>query len=143
MIIKETITNSDEETSNLGFEFAKILKKGDFVAFYGDLGVGKTAFIRGIVKNLCPNVRVQSPTYTIVNTYKGNCDVYHFDMYRIDDEDSLYSIGFYDYLDYGGIILVEWAEKIEEYLPDVNYKISISKINNEDNKRKIVIEENK
>lgn len=140
MIINETITNSDIETFNLGFEFAKQLNNGDFVAFFGDLGVGKTAFIRGIASNICPNVRVQSPTYTIVNTYKGDKTLYHFDMYRIDDEDSLYSTGYFDYLSYPGIVLVEWSEKITDFIPQEHYKITIEKITCDENKRKITIE---
>lgn len=87
-------TNSPEETIEAARKFAKELKPGDFLAFYGDLGSGKTAFISGLAKELCPGARVSSPTYAIVNEYRGNPDIYHFDMYRITDDDSLYAVGF-------------------------------------------------
>jgi len=123
----EFITKSTEETEAAGTEFAKSLKPSDFVAMFGDLGAGKTAFVRGAAKHLAPGVGVQSPTYTIVNEYPAAVPVYHFDMYRIDDEDSLYSIGYYDYLENGGICFAEWCEKIEPYLPDRYYTVTIRK----------------
>ena len=138
--MKEYITNSELETENLGYSFAKQLKSNDLVVFNGDLGVGKTAFIRGIVRYLSPNSRVTSPTYALVNTYKDNITIYHFDMYRITDEESLYSSGFYDYLNTGAICIIEWYENIEEYVTEYNYKISIQKMNF-DNTRKIIIED--
>lgn len=97
----------------------------------GDLGAGKTAFVRGMAKYLCPKARVQSPTYTIVNSYGGKIPLYHFDMYRIDGEESLYSTGFFDYLDAGGICAVEWSEKIEDFLPDDCYTVTIEKTGEE------------
>lgn len=136
----EYITNSPAETENLGKEFAKRLKRGDFVAMFGDLGVGKTAFIRGAASVLCPGVRVQSPTYTIVNAYGGNIPVYHFDMYRIDGEESLYSCGFFDYLDAGGVCLAEWCENIRDFIPENAVRVTISKMPQNENARKITIE---
>ena len=97
--ILEIVTKSENETEAVAQDFAQKLIPGDFLAFYGDLGSGKTAFIRGIADILCPGVRVSSPTYAIVNEYRGKTEIYHFDMYRITDEDSLYSVGFYDYFD--------------------------------------------
>ena len=85
----EFTTNSTEETEAIGAEFAKRLQPSDFVAMFGDLGAGKTAFVRGASKVLAPEANVQSPTYTVVNEYPAKIPVYHFDMYRIDDEDSL------------------------------------------------------
>ena len=123
----EIITQSTIETESIGAEFAKNLKAGDFVAMFGDLGAGKTAFVRGAMKTLSAGARVQSPTYTIVNEYPAKIPVYHFDMYRIDDEDSLYSIGYYDYLENGGICFAEWCEKIEPYLPERYYTVTIRK----------------
>ena len=108
-MIEEKICRSVEETEKTGYEFAKTLVAGDFVAMRGDLGAGKTAFVRGVAKYLCPDVRVSSPTYSIVNTYRGKITVYHFDMYRIDGEDSLYSTGFFDYLDEKAICIAEWS----------------------------------
>ena len=136
-ILLKIKTSSAEETENVGFEFAKKLAPGDCIAMKGDLGAGKTAFVRGMAKLLCPGTRVQSPTYTIVNSYRGKIPLFHFDMYRIDGEESLYSTGFFDYLDAGGICAVEWSEKIEEFLPENCYAVSITK--NGETDREIVI----
>ena len=141
MIDHEYISDSAEETEKIGAEFAKLLRPSDFVAMFGDLGAGKTAFVRGAMKVLAPNAPVQSPTYTIVNEYPAKIPVYHFDMYRIDDEDSLYSIGYYDYLENGGICFAEWCEKIEPYLPERYYTVTIRKSPENPDKRMIVISE--
>ena len=99
-----------------------------FIALYGDLGVGKTAFVRGFTAPLSPTARVKSPTFALVNEYRGSpLSVFHFDMYRIEDEDSLYSIGFYDYLDRPGVSLVEWSENIEYALPERYLRVEIVK----------------
>ena len=136
----EYITNSPRETEELGQALAQKLKSGDFVAMYGDLGVGKTAFVRGVASVLCPGIRVQSPTYTIVNAYRGNIPLYHFDMYRIDGEEALYSCGFFDYLDAGGICIAEWCENITVFIPDGAVKVSISKLSDSPDTRRISIE---
>ena len=95
---------------------------------YGDLGVGKTAFIRGFTSVIAPTARVKSPTFALVNEYKGSSlSVFHFDMYRITDEDELWSIGFYDYLDRNGFCLVEWSENIPYALPDEYLRVEITK----------------
>lgn len=135
----EYITNSPAETEALGKELAKELKCGDFVAMFGDLGVGKTAFVRGVASVLCPDVRVQSPTYTIVNAYRGKIPLYHFDMYRIDSEEALYSCGFFDYLD-SGICIAEWCENITDFIPDGAHRVTISKITGSPDSRRIEIE---
>ena len=99
-----------------------------FIALYGDLGVGKTAFVRGFTAPLSPSARVKSPTFALVNEYRGKpLSVFHFDMYRIEDEDSLYSIGFYDYFDRPGVCLVEWSENIEYALPERYLRVEIVK----------------
>ena len=99
-----------------------------FIALYGDLGVGKTAFIRGFTSEIVPTAKVKSPTFALVNEYNGKpLSVFHFDMYRITDEDELWSIGFYDYLDRKGICLVEWSENIPFALPDRYLKVEIIK----------------
>ncbi len=135
----EYITNSPAETEALGKELAKELKCGDFVAMFGDLGVGKTAFVRGVASVLCPDVRVQSPTYTIVNAYRGKIPLYHFDMYRIDSEEALYSCGFFDYLD-SGICIAEWCENITDFIPEGARRVTISKITGSPDSRRIEIE---
>lgn len=135
----EYITNSPAETEALGKELAKELKCGDFVAMFGDLGVGKTAFVRGVASVLCPDVRVQSPTYTIVNAYRGKIPLYHFDMYRIDSEEALYSCGFFDYLD-SGICIAEWCENITDFIPKGARRVTISKTADSPDSRRIEIE---
>jgi len=129
---KEVRTLSAEETENIGRELAsEILNDTSlprFVALFGDLGVGKTAFVRGFTLEIAPNARVKSPTFALVNEYKGErLSVFHFDMYRIEDEDELYSIGFYDYLDRRGVCLTEWSENIEESLPESYVRVEITK----------------
>lgn len=134
-ILKEIITNSPEETENVGLELAKMLENDlslpSFVALYGDLGVGKTAFVRGFARVFSPNALVRSPTFALVNEYpsKSGRRVFHFDMYRITDEDDLYSIGYYDYLNDGSICLVEWSENIPYAIPDEHIKVEITKTN--------------
>ena len=125
-------TNSVEETENYGISLAKKLAEDNtlprFIALYGDLGVGKTAFVRGLASVIAPDSAVRSPTFALVNEYKsGRSSLFHFDMYRIEDEDALESIGFYDYLERRGICLVEWSENIEESLPDKYLRVEITK----------------
>ncbi len=134
---------SAEETENTGRSLAKSLvdagKTTVFIALYGDLGVGKTAFVRGFTSEICPEARVKSPTYTVVNEYRGGrVPVFHFDMYRIDGEDDLYSTGFYDYID-EGFILSEWSENIPFALPKERVDVTIEKDGCD--KRRITISE--
>ena len=130
MVFTEKFTSSPAETELLGAALAKeLLENADlpkFIALYGDLGVGKTAFIRGFCSVASPSARVKSPTFTLVNEYKAAIPVFHFDMYRIEDEDSLYSIGFFDYLS-RGLCLTEWTENIEFALPSEYIKVTIEK----------------
>lgn len=130
---KEILTNSPEETENVGAELAKIIFADtsipSFVALYGDLGVGKTAFVRGFTRVFSKRAIVKSPTFALVNEYPTDCTrrLFHFDMYRITDEDDLYSIGYYDYLDDGSVCLVEWSENIPYAIPDRHIRVEISK----------------
>lgn len=125
-IIIDTVSHSPAETERIGQEFAAALPVEAFVAMYGDLGAGKTAFVRGMACKLVPDAIVTSPTYTLVNEYRSNEQLFcHFDMYRISDEDDLYSIGFYDYADC--VIAAEWSEKIPFALPDEYYSVTITK----------------
>ena len=128
---KDIITNSVEETEAFGAEIGCLLIKDKsapaFLALYGDLGVGKTAFVRGLASVIAPNSIVRSPTFAIVNEYRtSNSSLFHFDMYRIEDEDELYSIGFYDYLD-RGVCVVEWSENIPYAIPEHYIRVEISK----------------
>jgi len=107
-------------------QFARTLKPGDVVAFRGGLGVGKTAFVRGLAQGLGINCDVSSPTFALIHEYKGdNMALYHFDMYRVRDYDSLYSTGFFDYLESGAVLAVEWSENIAGDLPDNTVTVSI------------------
>lgn len=133
--MKEYLTNSYEETVNLASDFAKTLPKGSVIAYIGGLGMGKTAFTAGLVKGLGIDSDVSSPTFAICNTYIGDVNtLHHFDMYRVDGWDDLYSTGFYDYLDTDDYIAVEWSENIFSALPDDAVIIEIEKI--DDNIRK-------
>ena len=127
---KTVISLSAADTESAGGELAQLILSDSlprFVALFGDLGVGKTAFVRGFTSVLAPKANVKSPTFALVNQYKGDkVSVFHFDMYRIEDEDDLYSIGFFDYID-AGICLVEWSENIVSSLPDSYVRVEISK----------------
>ena len=113
---------------------------GTFIAMYGDLGVGKTAFVRGLAGVIAPGSRVKSPTFTIVNEYKGGTvPFYHFDVYRISDDDELYAMGFDDYVQ-NGICVVEWSENIPDSIPSDAYRVTIERLPDDENGRKITIE---
>lgn len=123
-------TDSERETEAVGKAFGIfLLERGEtdaFLAMYGDLGAGKTAFVRGLAEALTPGAAVCSPTYTVVNEYAGEGRrLCHFDMYRIGSEEDLYSIGFYDYEDC--VMAVEWAEKIPFALPERYYTLTLTK----------------
>ena len=142
-VLFDIVSDSPEKTEKAGFRLAEILKSGTafrlpcVIALCGGLGAGKTVFVRGMASSLCPGAHVRSPTYTIVNEYEGDCPVFHFDMYRIDGHDDLYSVGFDDYLD-RGICVIEWSEKIPFALPECYFKVSISML--EGKKRRICAE---
>ena len=145
---EQLFTNSVEETESYGKTLAERIANDlslpRFIALYGDLGVGKTAFVRGFTSVFAENARVKSPTFALVNEYRGaSLSVFHFDMYRISDEDELYSIGFYDYQDRNGICLTEWSENIEYALPEEYFSVRIEKCDNGENNaelRKITTE---
>ena len=103
----EFLSHSTEETEALGTELARSLRRGDVIAYLGDLGAGKTAFTRGLARGLGCTGRVTSPTFTIVNEYEGPIPLFHFDMYRLGDADELFDIGWDEYLTRGGICAVE------------------------------------
>ncbi len=138
-LLSETETSSPEETEAIGAALAKKLHIGDYVALRGDLGAGKTAFARGLIRAFMPGATVKSPSYTLVNEYRGAAfPIFHFDMYRIESEDDLLSIGYYDYLE-DGICIVEWSEKIPYAMPSVYYCVSIEKNPQDDRKRTVRI----
>ena len=115
----EYVSNSPEETEELGATLAGRLSAGTVVAFTGDLGAGKTAFVRGIARGLGISGRVTSPTFTIVNEYDGGrLPLFHFDMYRLSSAGELYDIGWEDYLARGGVCAVEWSEIVSDALEE-------------------------
>ncbi|MBQ7336320.1 MAG: tRNA (adenosine(37)-N6)-threonylcarbamoyltransferase complex ATPase subunit type 1 TsaE [Clostridia bacterium] len=125
-------TSDVKETEAVGANLAKQIlndsKLPHFVALYGDLGVGKTAFVRGFASVVAPNSTVRSPTFALVNEYRAKpLSLFHFDMYRVDSEEDLISIGFDDYLSRCGICLVEWSEKIPYALPEAYVRVTIQK----------------
>ncbi|MCI9551531.1 MAG: tRNA (adenosine(37)-N6)-threonylcarbamoyltransferase complex ATPase subunit type 1 TsaE [Oscillospiraceae bacterium] len=136
----EFVTHSREETAALGGRLADALKTGRVVAFTGDLGAGKTAFVSGMARALGVEERVTSPTFTIVNEYEGGrLPLFHFDMYRLGGADELFHIGWEDYLSRGGVCAVEWSENVAEAIEDGAVRVSIVR-GDGDNDRIIAIE---
>lgn len=132
-------THSPEETIDAAKKLGSMLHAGDIIAYKGGLGAGKTTFTRGLAIGLGLGDNVFSPTFALVNEYKGkNISLYHFDMYRISGEDDLESTGFYDYPFEDNIVAVEWSENITDFLPENTIYITISRI--DDDTREIIIE---
>ena len=138
------VTHSADETEALGERLAKTLHGGEIIAFTGDLGAGKTAFTRGLIAALAPECLplVHSPTFAIVNEYRGgNVTVYHFDLYRIEDEDDLYSTGFYDCVGGDCIVVSEWSERVPDALPPDAKRVTVERVGGGDeNARRILYE---
>ena len=131
-LIISQITQNAAQTEMLGKTLADQMSANEtlppFVALYGDLGVGKTAFVRGFTSRISPEALVRSPTFALVNEYRAKPrSIFHFDMYRITDEDDLFSIGYYDYLNRPGICLVEWSENIPYAIPELYIRVIIEK----------------
>lgn len=129
----EHVTNSPAETEALGESLAEQLEPGTVIAFTGDLGAGKTAFVRGLARGLGVRERVTSPTFTIVNEYEGGrLPLFHFDMYRLGSADELFDIGWEDYLARGGICAVEWSENVSDALDNDCLRVDIRRGENDD-----------
>ncbi len=134
----EFITNNPHETEMLGERLAATLKGGEVLAFSGEMGAGKTCFTRGLARGLGFSGSVTSPTFALINEYLGGrLKLYHFDMYRISSWEDLYSSGFFDYKESGGVLAVEWSENIAGALDEDTVFIDITKCG--ENSRKIVI----
>jgi tRNA threonylcarbamoyladenosine biosynthesis protein TsaE len=125
--MKQIITYSQDETTQIGRALGSILEKGDVVLLSGDLGTGKTAFTKGIALALGIEEHITSPTFTIVNEYQGKVPLYHFDVYRIADPDEMYDIGFEEYLFGDGVVVIEWAELIDDILPGDHIWVTVRK----------------
>lgn len=134
----EYFTRNESETEALGERLAAVLPDGSVVAMYGDLGAGKTAFVRGMARGLGLQARVSSPTFTIVNEYLGPRPLIHFDMYRLSGADELFDIGWEDYLSRGAVCAVEWSEKVEDAFFGDEIRVRIEKLSVTE--RKITIE---
>jgi tRNA threonylcarbamoyladenosine biosynthesis protein TsaE len=137
--MKKIISHNVNETISIGAMLAKHLKPNDVLALFGDMGSGKTALVSGIAKELDSKDAVTSPTFALVHEYRGIMPIYHFDMYRVVSWDDLYSTGFFDYLENGGVCIVEWSENIENALPETAIKVSFEK-GEQENERIISIE---
>lgn len=134
------VTRTPEETISLAKRIGTLLRAGDCIAYYGDLGAGKTTFTRGLAVGMGLPDEVSSPTFSIVNEYhgKGAISLYHFDMYRIQNSDELETTGFYDYPMDESVFAVEWSENIEDAFPKDIIRIQIDRI--DDDTRKITVE---
>lgn len=118
---------SPEDTEKIGECLGNIVKKGYIICLLGDLGVGKTEFTKGFARGVGVKDYVTSPTFTIVNEYEGRIPVYHFDVYRINDVDEMYEIGYEEYFYGQGVSIIEWADLIKEIIPEENIRVTISK----------------
>jgi tRNA threonylcarbamoyladenosine biosynthesis protein TsaE len=136
--MSEYLSHSEAETETLGARLAEKLPGGAVIAMYGDLGAGKTAFVRGMARGMGLNCRVSSPTFTIVNEYLGDRELIHFDMYRLSGADELFDIGWEDYLARGAVCAVEWSENVEDAFFGDEIRVTIEKLS--DTERKITIE---
>ena len=129
--MEEFVSFSVADTEKFAETLAERLKNGGYLALFGGMGAGKTTFVRGLVKALCPECLelVHSPTFAIVNEYRGSSiDIFHFDLYRLTDEDDLYSTGFYDYGEQKSLIITEWSELFEDIIPKNAIRLKIEHI---------------
>ena len=133
------LSHSAEETERFGESLAQKLRAGDVLAFTGSLGMGKTAFTRGLARGLGCRGRVTSPTFTIVNEYEGKTPLFHFDMYRLGSSDELFDIGWDDYLARGGVCAVEWSERVSDALPGDTIFVDIARGEEGENMRVITV----
>ena len=124
-MIKNIYLDNDKETREIGFKLGKLLKPGSIVCLIGDLGAGKTTMTQSLAEALEVEDYITSPTFTIVNEYEGKMPLYHFDVYRIGCSEEMYDIGFDEYINGEGVCIIEWANIIEDILPDDYLKIEL------------------
>lgn len=124
----EFIVDSVEKTISIGTEIGKNVNKGDIICLIGDLGTGKTHITKGIAEGLNVDDHITSPTFNIVNEYDGRLKLYHFDVYRVNDPDEIEAIGFDEYIFGDGVSIIEWANYIEELIPENHLRITIEKL---------------
>lgn len=131
-------TCSEQETEALGARVAAVCRAGTVVALFGGLGMGKTAFVRGMAQVLSPSAQVCSPTFALVNDYGGDPPLVHFDMYRVTGWEDLDTTGYYEYHDAGAVLAVEWSENIEAALPEDAVRVTFERLS--ETKRRITVE---
>ena len=132
-------TNSENETQEVAKQVAERLQAGDAILYHGEMGAGKTAFTKGLAEYFGTEEEVTSPTFALVHEYPGRVPIFHFDLYRISGFDDLYAIGFFDYLDRGGILAVEWSENIPDLESELENVITISIEKLGENERRITV----
>lgn len=127
-MIQEYFSTSAEETRTFGAHLGSLLQAGDVVAFTGDLGAGKTCCIQGLAIGLGvpESTAITSPTYTLIHEYQGRIPLYHFDVYRLDHAEALYELGYEEYFYGAGVTVIEWADRIRDFLPDDHLAIHLS-----------------
>lgn len=135
----EFVTNSESETYAVAKQVAERLQAGDVILYSGEMGAGKTAFTKGLAEYFDTEEEVTSPTFALVHEYPGRVPIFHFDLYRISGYDDLYAIGFFDYLDRGGILAVEWSENIPDIESELENVVSICIEKLGENERRITV----
>lgn len=136
----EFFSQGEDDTVFLGRKLGKLLNSGDIICLNGDLGTGKTHFVKGVASGLGIEDTITSPTFAIVNEYKGRLKLYHFDVYRVNDPDEIEAIGFDEYIFSDAVSIIEWSDYIEQLIPKEHIKVTIEKDKMEDvNSRKISI----
>ncbi len=137
MIIFNVITKNGQETIKLGEKLSKRIKKGDIIALIGDLGSGKTTLTKGIARGLSVQGYVRSPSFKLINEYKGSIPIFHFDWYRLNNISELEGLGYKEYFYNKGVTIIEWAEKIKDVLPYSYWQINLFNLG--ETKRKIIV----
>ncbi|NLG88705.1 MAG: tRNA (adenosine(37)-N6)-threonylcarbamoyltransferase complex ATPase subunit type 1 TsaE [Clostridiaceae bacterium] len=138
--MQKYVAHNENDTIELGQKTAGLLKAGDIVALEGELGTGKTVFVKGVAKGLNIREHVTSPTFNIVHSYEGgSITLHHFDVYRVSDEDELFEIGFEEYLYKGDICIIEWADLIKNMLPENTIWIKLERTDENPDRRIITI----
>lgn len=123
--MKRIFLEDENKTKELGEKLGKLVDAGSIICLVGDLGAGKTTFTQSFAKSLGVDDYITSPTFTIVNEYKGRLPLYHFDVYRIGCSEEMYDIGYDEYINSDGVCIIEWANLIEDILPDEYLKIDM------------------
>ncbi len=138
--MEKYLSKCPQDTEKIGEALGQKIQNGTVIAFRGGLGMGKTCFTRGLARGLGCSEQVTSPTFALINEYlSGRIPLYHFDMYRICGWDDLYSTGFFEYIEEGGVLACEWSENIENALPEDTIYVEFSRLS--DNEREIIIKQ--